>query len=418
MNIKHYQKFNEALDYLESLGNLTDANFFAGTSDPNFHFNRAKHLLKLAGQPDKGLKIIHVTGTSGKGSTCNLIYNILQAAGHKVGAHFSPYVSVATEKIQINNKFISTTELIDLVDEAKPIIQKCYETYGPPSYFEIIIMLTLMYFKKMKCDYVVLEVGCGGRFDATNAVQKTLLSVITNIGLDHTHILGNSIEKIAYEKSGIIRDKGTLITAAKQKKALDIIRKEAKKKHAEVIELKNSESSNEDIAITVAKQLKISEVAINKGLKTKPLPGRFEIMQKNPLVILDGAHNPDKIKYLSQKLKDLKYNKLHLICGLTNFKAPQKVLKELVPLTDKFYLTRFTTSHRKTTPPLEIKKALKTKKPTKIFLDPEAALKEALKNAKKDDLILITGSFFLCGELRKNWIDEIKQLENRRSFLK
>lgn len=418
MNLKQYQQFQEALNYLESLGNLTDANFFAGTSDPNFHFNRAKRLLKLGGNPDKALKIIHVTGTSGKGTTTNLIYNILQANGHKVGAHFSPYVSVPTEKIQINNKFISVSEFIKLVEEVKPIIQKCYETYGPPSYFEIWILMTLLYFKKKKCDYVVLEVGCGGRFDATNAVGKTLVSVITNVGLDHTHILGNTYKQIAFEKAGIIRPKGKIFTATENVSALRVIEEVAQEQNADLTVLQKQEDPNEALAIAVTAHLKIPETKVIKGLKETKLPGRFETMQSKPLVIIDGAHNPDKISFLTQRLKKIKFNKLHVICGLTNFKKPREVFKELLPLTSHLYITRFTASHRKVTPPIEIKKSLKSKKPTQIYLDPQAALATALKKVKKDDLILITGSFFLCGELRKNWISETNQLELRKSFLK
>jgi dihydrofolate synthase / folylpolyglutamate synthase len=418
MKLKQYQQFQDAINYLESLGNLTDANFFAGTSDPNFHFARAKHLLKLGGNPDKALKIIHVTGTSGKGTTTNLIYNILQANGHKVGAHFSPYVSVPTEKIQINNKFISVSEFIKLVEEVKPIIQKCYESYGPPSYFETWLLMTLLYFKKKNCDYVVLEVGCGGRFDATNAVSKTLVSVITNIGLDHTHIIGKTYKKIAFEKAGIIRSKGKVFTTTDNEAALKVIEEVAQKQNADLTVLQKQDDPNEALAIAVAAHLKIGETKIIKGLKETKLPGRFETIQSKPLIIIDGAHNPDKIKFLTQKVKKLKYNKLHLICGLTNFKKPKDVFAELLPLVTSFYITRFTASHRKVTPPLEIKKALNSKKPTQIFLDPQEALAAALKKAKNDDLILITGSFFLCGELRKNWIKEIDQLDLRKSFLK
>lgn len=418
MNIKIYKKFLEQINYIESLGNLTDINFFAGTSNPDFHFKRAKHLLKLAGNPDKGLKIIHVTGTSGKGSTCNLIYNILQTAGHKVGAHFSPYVAVPTEKIQINNKFISIQEFISLVDEVKPAIQKCYETFGAPSYFEVWFVLALIYFKKQMTDYVVLEVGCGGRYDATNTVTKTLLSVITNVGLDHTHILGDTFEKIAYEKAGIIRNKGKVFTATDRDSALAVIEAEAEKQRADLVVLKNQEKQNEAIATNVAEYLGISEKNIELGIRRAKLPARFEEMQHAPLVILDGAHNADKIKYLTEKVKKLKYKKLHLICGLTNFKKPRDVFKNLLPLVDKFYITRFTASHRKVTPPLDIRKSLKTQKTTTIYLDPQQALLSALKSANKNDLILITGSFFLCGELRNNWINEINQLDLRRNFIK
>ena len=316
MNI--LQQYKNAEAYLESLGNMSDVNFFQGTSNPDHHFQRAKYLLKLGGNPDKSLKIIHVAGTSGKGSVVNYIYNILQRAGLKVGAHFSPFVSVATEKIQINNKFISMKDFVELVEEIKPIIKKCHETYDTPSYFEVWHLLSLLYFKKMNCDYVVQETGCGGRYDGSNAVHKTLVSVITNVGLDHTHILGNTIGKIAYEKAGIIRPKGKVFTSAKGK-ALQVIQKECDKLGADLTLVKckdainsvSTTTTNEDLARAVTEFLQVEEKHIRRGInEPKPLPARQEVISHPGLksgvnIMLDGAHNPDKLAYLASKLQIL-----------------------------------------------------------------------------------------------------------------
>lgn len=422
MQTELYAKYLDSINYIDSLGNLKEKDFFAGTKNPRPQLERMKHLLKLAGNPDRGLKIIHITGTSGKGSTTNYIYNILQCAGYKVGAHFSPYVSVPTEKIQINNKFISVTELIGLIEETKPIIQRCYETFDAPSHFEIWFLLTLLYFKKQKCDYVVLEVGCGGRYDATNAVEKTLVSAITNIGLDHMHILGNTYAKIAYEKAGIIRPRGKVFTTTERPAALKVIESEAEKQRADLTILRNQENPNVSLSSVIAEYIGIKPSAIEKGLKQAKLPSRFEVMQKDPIVILDGAHNADKISFFFKKLDQLRskfktHGKLHIICALTSQKDAGKVFAPLFDKADKIYISRFTTSFRKVTPPLEIKKFCPKNKFAGIFLDPKEALKSALKNAHKNDLIVITGSFFLCGDLRKFWQDEIKQLEQRKNFV-
>lgn len=422
-----FQQYRAAEDFLESLGNMNTVNFFAGTSNPAHHFARAKHLLKLAGNPDRGLKIIHVAGTSGKGSTANYIYNILQKAGFKVGAHFSPFVSVATEKIQINGRFISAREFVDLVEEIKPIIQKCHETFGTPSYFECWVLLALLYFRKHKCNYVVLEVGCGGRFDATNAVEKTLVSVITNIGFDHMHILGNTIPKIAFEKAGIIRPHGTVFTAVDRPAALRVIKHVCRAKNA-VLTITNQPINqltmpNALLAAAVCRHLGIPERTINDGIaKAAPLPARFETVQQRPLVVMDGAHNPDKLNYLSNTVRNGRdrsaHGRMHLICALTDHKNIHDCYEKIVPLADFVYATRPLNAFRKFANPTDLARVIKKIKrmPTRAFLDPNAALDAALKRAKPDDIILITGSFFLCSDLRKRWVSEEAQLTKRTSF--
>ncbi|PIR94273.1 hypothetical protein COT97_02160 [Candidatus Falkowbacteria bacterium CG10_big_fil_rev_8_21_14_0_10_39_11] len=427
MDLKLYQKYKLAESYLESLSNLTQENFFTGNADPNFFFKRAKFLLKLAGNPDQAYKIIHIAGTSGKGSTVNNIANVLQNAGHKIGTHYSPFVSVSTEKIQINKRFIPITDFIALVDEMKPIINQCYNKMGVPSYFEVWMIMALLYFKQQKVDYVVLETGCGGRFDASNAVKKTLFSIITNIGLDHTFILGDTIEKIAFEKAGIIRRGGKVLTTATQPNVIKLFTKICKEKNAK-LEIVRSEDPNKALAFRVGELLKIDDNIIQKSLNQKiSIPARFEIVKHKPTIIFDGAHNPDKIKYLTSNLKSFFCHpepvkrstrpKVHLICALGDKKNPKDVFKSLKTLADKVYITRFTNPFRKNCDLKQLKAAF-IGKPTQTFLDPNQALAAAVKSAKPSDIILITGSFFLCSDLRKQFISEEKQLEQRTNFPK
>jgi len=440
MEIKLYQKYKQAESYFESLQNMTKENFFKGNADPQVFFDRAKKFLSLAGNPDKTYKIIHVAGTSGKGSTVNYISKILVNDGNKVGTHYSPFVSVATEKIQINHKLIPVKDFIELVEEMKPIIEKMVATVGIPSYFECWMVASLLYFKKKKVDYVVLETGCGGRFDASNAVAKTEYQIITNIGLDHTQFLGTTIEKIAFEKAGIIRKKGKCITTATQPSVIKIFEKVCQERGSNLDILDNQSEPNKALAIHVAQKMGIDDRIIQKSIKEAlNTPSRFEIMQKKPLVILDGAHNHDKINYLVNKILLLdgldtdrpkvpasarttngKIGNIHLVVAMTDKKDPKDVFKpfkDLFPQIKHVYATRFLNSFRMAMNPEEIKKAFRNKAVT-THLDPNDALKLALKNAKANDLILITGSFFLCCDLRKRWISEEKQLEQRSSFPK
>jgi dihydrofolate synthase/folylpolyglutamate synthase len=431
MNSSLYKKYQSAEKYLESFGGQAASAF-----NTDFSLSRMRLLLRLTGNPDRQLKIIHIAGTSGKGSVTNYIYNILQQAGYKVGAHFSPFVSVATEKIQINNKFISVEEFIKIVDDLKPIVNQCSRTISSPSYFELWILASLVYFKNKKCDYVVLETGCGGRFDATNAVNKTLLSVITNIGLDHTFILGKTIAKIAFEKAGIIRKNGIVFTAAERPSALNVIKKVCRSQHAKLIVVNNNsdETINRDLASVVARYLRINEQTIADGLNEARLPARFEIVQNKPFVILDGAHNPDKLAYLARQIKSLKTHpstlrrcsglrvthKTHLICALTTNKNIKQCFKKIIQEVDFLYCTHSLNAQRSFVDPKTLADELKKIKkiPTRTFRNPLLALQSVLTKAGKNDLIIITGSFFLCGDLRSHWVNVEKQLVQRTGFPK
>jgi dihydrofolate synthase/folylpolyglutamate synthase len=433
MNIQLYQRYKKAEAYLESVANVKNEDFFKNNVDPAKLFARAKFFLHLAGHPDKDYKIIHVAGTSGKGSTVNYISQILIRAGYKVGTHYSPYVSVSTEKIQINGKLISAEDFIALVEELKPLIEKCTKQFETPSFFECSMIAALLYFQKQKVDYVVLEVGCGGRFDASNAVLKTELSIITSIGLDHVQMLGDTVEKIAFEKAGIIRPHGEVLTAATQPSVIEVIQKVCHEKKANLEIIKTADNPNKAIARRVAERMGIAENIIEKSLKQITAPARFEIMQTGPLVILDGAHNEDKVKFFAKKLVEKISNskhqvpnsapkahsplasKIHLICALTENREPEKIFKSVKPLADFVYATRFLTAFRKCTPPDVLARAFRGKK-VETFLDPEQALDAALKRAKANDIIAIVGSFYLASDIRGRWIDEVWQLEHQSNF--
>ena len=438
----HYEKYLTTENYLESLSAGHPA---TGAKDPNIYITRMRFLLKLAGNPDKRLKIIHVAGTSGKGTVCNGIYNLMLAAKKRTGLHVSPFVSVSTEKIQANGKFISANDFYNLVEEVKPLIAKCEKKFGLPSYFEIWFLLSLKYFEKQKCEFAVLETGCGGRYDASNSVFKPVLSIITNVGIDHQKLLGRTIPEIAWQKAGIIRKNGIVISGAERLAARKVIEAEAQKQRAKLIFIHDLIDPNTAIVRTAAKLLGIDFDKLPGDWNEKKLAARFEIMQKNPLVILDGAHNADKIAYLAERIERGKreselsevstnglvlnslsrlprpsfnehvmYNRLHLIVAMTENRNAATCFKPLLKIADKIYCTQFINPFRKSTKPETLAKKLKSN----LFYDSaEQALKEAMQNAGKYDLILVTGSFFLCSDLRKLWIDEITQVKKRTNFI-
>ncbi|HUT22676.1 MAG TPA: Mur ligase family protein [Candidatus Bipolaricaulota bacterium] len=415
-----YKKYNQALDYLISLSNIKKDAFFSGCADPKHYLKRAQTLFKLAGNPEKSAKkIIVVTGTSGKGSTVDALRQILFEAGKNVGAYYSPHSTTAIERIKVGDKYISPDEFARLVERMKPIIEKCFQKFDLPSFFEIFTLLALMYFKEKKCDYIIVEVGCGGRHDAANAMSRIDIAAIINIGHDHLHIIGPTLTDVAFEKAGIIH-RNTCFTTEKNRTFLKIFENEAKKTKSKLIEVKFKDKPNQALASSIAKHLKINDEFIEKGLKKSGLPCRFEIIQKNPLVIIDSAHNPEKIKYLSKKLNTQKAKRLKIIFALS---SPKNIKACLKPLLDNFdceiFATRFLVEQRQAINPFEIQRTVKKvwpKTKCRAFLDPWQAFDAAKKNLSKNQLLLITGSTFLCGELRKSWISEEWILQNRKSF--
>jgi len=384
--------YNQIIKYLEHLEKF-------GTK---FGLERVKSLLKKLGNPEKSLKVIHVAGTNGKGSVCAMISAILQGAGYKVGLYTSPHLKEINERFRINDKDISNDDFVKYFLKVKKYADK-------QTYFEFITAMAFLYFKEKKVDFLVLEVGMGGRLDATNVVQP-LVSVITNIELEHTEFLGDTVEKIAYEKAGIIKDKVSVITSAKGK-ALDVIKKVAKsnnsrliipKKYNFPINLKGQfQKNNSNIAIETVKTLnilkitKISEKTIKKSLKKIYWPGRIQYKGN---VLLDCAHNPAGIKVLVEYIKNLKYGKLILVFAVLSDKHYKAMLKILAPLAYKIILPK-PKMYRVLDPKILAKEVKNYKKYFVVIEDSGKALKHAKSIAAKNDLVLVTGSCYLVGEL-------------------
>ncbi len=426
-NFERYQRYHRAVEFIDSLSNLPIFPDYMSlqTAHPKIYLDRMRYFLKLVSNPERGFKFVHITGTSGKGTVATMIHNSLATSGKKSGLFTSPFVVSPIEKIAVGESYIAPEEFADLVEEIKPAIDKANTAsrFGRPSHFEIYFAVALLYFKKKKCDFAVIEVGCGGRYDATNVIPKPKVTAITSIDLDHTEILGKTLKAIAYDKAGIIKRGSQFFTTEQRPSILKIFQKICRELGVpfQAVSVGENLGTNESLARVICTALGIEQKHIERGIKTTRLPARFEIVARKPLTIIDGAHNPAKIKYTIENLRKQKFGRLILVIGICANKDTKAMLKEIVPLADKIIFTRSASRDRKPAPPkrllAEAKKYLKRQATTAIFLDSLDAFNYARKNASPSDCILVAGSFFLAGELRKLWFSEEKILKSRKSFL-
>ncbi len=289
--------------------------------------DRIRALCEKLGNPQEGMRFIHVAGTNGKGSFCSMLSSVLRAAGYKAGLYTSPYIKVFNERMAINGEMIANEELAELVEYVRPFADAMEDK---PTEFELITAIAFAYFRRHACDVVVLEAGMGGRLDSTNIIRDPLLSVITGIALDHTAFLGDTVEKIAAEKAGIIKDRRPVLYGGEDREAEAVIRTTAEERGSSFFSVDYGKLACErmnldgtllhfgehrDIKISLlglyqpknaavvlsavdilrGEGLGISEEAVKVGLASATWPARFEILSRDPLVIFDGAHNPQGI---------------------------------------------------------------------------------------------------------------------------
>lgn len=412
--MKNFQSYYDTVRYLESLSCLSDIKKYAKDQKPENYLKKTRYFLNLLGNPQNNFKIVHITGTSGKGSVANIVQHLLYKNGNKAGLFTSPYASTSIEKIKVNNLLIDPDEFVLIVDYLKPFIDKVYKEcpYGPVSYFEIFLAIAFEYFRRQKCQWAVLEVGLGGRYDATNISERSEITAITCIDYDHTNILGRTLTKIAKDKSGIIKKDSVFLTSEKRPHLLKVLNAEAQKNGAKKFIRVNG--GNEELAYAIAKEMGLKNLS-STGLQK--LPCRFETVQAAPLVILDGAHNPSKIKYSLNRLKKLNKKKLIFVLAVAEDKDCKAILKEIATVADQIFLTRFLISDRQCASPAELLRLYKLcngKGKAEVLLDPFMALYHAIKAAKKNDVVFVTGSFYLTGDLRKHWHKE-EDILNKRS---
>ena len=338
---------------------------------------RMEELLEGLGNPQEQLKFIHVAGTNGKGSVCAMTARILQCAGFVTGLFTSPVIADYREQFQINGEMISKEEFARLAGTVKLV---CEQMSDPPSEFEKAVALAFLYFSQNNCDLVVLEVGLGGMDDATNVIKTPEVAAIVNIDYDHMGFLGDTLSQIAEKKAGIIKEGGVVVVSKQKEEVMDVLLETCEKQHANLInasdsqikvrkkslngqcfdyERKNGTSTKElqqlklsllgdhqrgNAAVVLEiieclnlKGYHISEDAIRKGMKSVRWPGRFEVVSKKPLIIVDGAHNPDGIHALYHNLMEYcPGKKFVFITGILKDKNYDEMLKQMIPLADSF----------------------------------------------------------------------------------
>lgn len=423
-------KYEEAMKYITEVGNFGS----------NYGLERTYKLLEHLGNPERDLKLIHIAGTNGKGSTTSMITEILMGEGYKVGMYTSPFIEEFEERIQINRNNIPKEGLAILMDEIKVAVDKVIEAgYNHPTEFEIITVLMLLYFKKENIDFGVIEVGLGGTLDSTNVI-KPIIQVITSISFDHTNLLGNTLEKIAREKAGIIKRGIPTVIYPQQEEVLKVIKNKCFEMDSELY-IANNENlkfknivnldkpyqllkynneidillpllgEHQIINLSVAMQaievlnnkniIDISIANIVKSIKNVSWKGRLEVLSNNPYVVIDGAHNIQGIKTLSRNIKKyFKYENLYLILGILADKDVEEMIKIITPMAKKVYSVTPNSIRGELAESLK-DEVSKFNKNCKAFDKYEEAYLEALNDASEKDLILASGSLYMIGDMRK-----------------
>lgn len=406
--------------------------------------DRILTLLDRMGNPQDKLKYIHVAGTNGKGSVCAMLSSTLVASGYKTGLFISPYITDFRERIQINNELISKETLANAVEETFPLIEKLQSEGIIITEFEYVNALEFYIHAKEKCDVVVLETGMGGLLDCTNVIKPPFCSVITTIGLDHTAILGDTIEKIAAQKCGIIKPGSVAVTSEQAENAMIVIKQTAEKLNLplvksesvnlnvtfETLEGSDFEYNGRKIHINLAGKhqlenaktalaaiesvrqrelLKIADDDISVGFSKAVNPARFELLSKNPVVILDGAHNPNGIEALKNAVSNfLSGEKITCVMGMLADKDIDSSIKLLDGVFESVY-----------TVPVDNPRAISSNelaekckgyfKNVTSFDSAEKAFDSAFENAKKNGgAVIICGSLYLAGEIRPYILDKLK----------
>jgi dihydrofolate synthase/folylpolyglutamate synthase len=428
--------YPQAIDYINS---YTDYEKIGMPHDPAFYdLRRVDEILSLLGDPHKKAASVHITGTNGKGSVAVMVASALTASGYRTGLYTSPHLHSWRERIRVDGELISESGLAKLVTELKPQVEAVNQRakYGQLTTFELLTAMAFAYFGQKGVKFQVLEVGMGGRFDATSVITP-LVAILTPIGLDHTDVLGSTVAEIAAEKCGIIKPGITVVISPQPPEAARVIKQSCAERGARLItvgkdvswrglssdldgqrlQVKGRKGSYElflpvlgehqqvNAATAVAALEVLTESGFNipagkiaRALAQVEWPGRFQLLRRNPPVVVDGAHNVDAARSLKKALKHyFDGERAILVMGASGDKDVAGVIAELAPLFDRVIVTRSRHPRAMAPAPLAAEFARHGVK-ARIAEDVPSALSQALALAGKKDLVCLAGSLFIVGE--------------------
>jgi dihydrofolate synthase/folylpolyglutamate synthase len=427
--------YQQAIDYINS---YTDYEKIGMPHDPAFYdLRRVDELLSLLGNPHRRAGSIHITGTNGKGSVAVMVASALTACGYRTGLYTSPHFYSWRERVQVDGELISEEELARLVTELEPLLEEVNEraTYGKLTTFEFLTALAFAYFGQRGVKLQVLEVGLGGKFDATSVVTP-LVGVITPIDFDHTDVLGNTLTEIAAEKCGIIKPDSILVTAPQPPEAAAIIEETCRQRRARLItvgkdvtwqglsfdldgqrlrvqgrvgyelflpllgehQLVNAATAVAALEVLADKGFDISRESVAKGFEQVSWPGRFQILRRRPLLVVDGGHNVGAARQLVQSIRQyLDFGRAILVMGTSQDKDIAGLVAELAPLFNQVIVTR--SGHPRALAPATLAAEF-ARQGIKVQLtsDVPSALSQALTLAGEKDLVCVAGSLFVVAE--------------------
>lgn len=436
--------YQQALDYIYS---FVDYETVPRPRDPvHYDLRRMDELLERVGNPHLKAKTVHVAGTKGKGSTASMIASVLMASGYATGLYTSPHLHTFNERIRVDEELISDEDVTALVNRLEPEVTAVNERarYGTLTTFEIITVLGFMYFEQRKTDFQVIEVGLGGRLDATNVV-KPGVCVITKIGFDHMEVLGHTITAIAAEKAGIIKPESSVVSSMQVEEADRVIEQKCRENNASLIkagrdvtwesleynlsgqsfrvhgtrgsyelsipligdhQLGNAATAVAALEVLAGKGYRIPPEAVRQGMAEVRWPGRMQVLSRNPLVVVDGAHTPESARIMREAVeKYFRFTDAVLIIGSSSDKDIAGITGELAPLFKKVVVTR--SIHPRSMPADRIISEFRRRGVEGVVAeDISAAFSLALSMAGKNDLVCATGSLFIAAGI----IEEVEKL--------
>ena len=433
--------FAQAQSYILELVNET------GSRREPHRLDRIRKFLEILGNPQDRYPTIHVGGTSGKGSTSSMIASALSAAGKRTGLHTKPHLRSVTERARIDGVPVTEERFAALIEELIPAIGRTEMEFSRPSYYETLLALAFLYFAQENVDAAVIEVGIGGKLDGTNVLHP-LVSLITNVGLDHTEILGDTVEKIAADKAGIAKPGIPLLSAVDRPEARRVIEeqcaqagapflfvpdlvqiadveqgsfsqrftlKTASSQHAIDLPLLGEfQRQNAACAVAALEQLpaelRPDRAAVELGLSRVDLPGRMEYFPSHPGVIFDFAHNPDKAEHLVRSLRELfPGRRFTFVIAIGESKDAAEIVRVLAQLPSTMIFTSFEARGRNAVKPQRLASLAESAGLWgRAVADPAEAFTIARRNAASDDIVVVTGSTFVVAELREWWMENVK----------